>query len=208
MSTLEIVALICFIISGLFFVLSVVLFFVLDMVKVIGDLTGHTAKREIENIRSQNQKTGNKAYKPSVVNSKRGKLTDRISPSGRILENRATAIRGSVGTEKIASQKLYSGYEETTLLENGQEENSETTLLSQDNGYTSEASVMGSEANETSLLNPGAGETTVLNGQDQTTVLDSDSSADGAKLSDIDIITVDISLLQEIKLINTQEIIY
>ena len=61
MSTLEIVALICFIISGLFFVLSVVLFFVLDMVKVIGDLTGHTAKREIENIRSQNQKTGNKA---------------------------------------------------------------------------------------------------------------------------------------------------
>ncbi len=208
MSTLEIVALICFIISGLFFVLSVVLFFVLDMVKVIGDLTGHTAKREIENIRSQNQKTGNKAYKPSVVNSKRGKLTDRISPSGRILENRATAIGGSVGTEKIASQKLYSGYEETTLLENGQEENSETTLLSQDNGYTSEASVMGSEANETSLLNPGAGETTVLNGQDQTTVLDSDSSADGAKLSDIDIITVDISLLQEIKLINTQEIIY
>lgn len=208
MSTLEIVALICFIISGLFFVLSVVLFFVLDMVKVIGDLTGHTAKREIENIRSQNQKTGNKAYKPSVVNSKRGKLTDRISPSGRILENRATAIGGSVGTEKIASQKLYSGYEETTLLENGQEENSETTLLSQDNGYTSEASVMGSEANETSLLNPGAGETTVLNGQDQTTVLDSNSSADGAKLSDIDIITVDISLLQEIKLINTQEIIY
>lgn len=208
MSTLEIVALICFIISGLFFVLSVVLFFVLDMVKVIGDLTGHTAKREIENIRSQNQKTGNKAYKPSVVNSKRGKLTDRISPSGRILENRATAIGGSVGTEKIASQKLYSGYEETTLLENGQEENSETTLLSQDNGYTSEASVMRSEANETSLLNPGAGETTVLNGQDQTTVLDSDSSADGAKLSDIDIITVDISLLQEIKLINTQEIIY
>ena len=208
MSTLEIVALICFIISGLFFVLSVVLFFVLDMVKVIGDLTGHTAKREIENIRSQNQKTGNKAYKPSVVNSKRGKLTDRISPSGRILENRATAIGGSVGTEKIASQKLYSGYEETTLLENGQEENSETTLLSQDNGYTSEASVMGSEANETSLLNPGAGETTVLNGQDQTTVLDSDSSADGAKLSDIDITTVDISLLQEIKLINTQEIIY
>ena len=187
MSTLEIVALICFIISGLFFVLSVVLFFVLDMVKVIGDLTGHTAKREIENIRSQNQKTGNKAYKPSVVNSKRGKLTDRISPSGRILENRATAIGGSVGTEKIASKKLYSGYEETTLLENGQEENSETTLLSQDNGYTSEASVMGSEANETSLLNPGAGETTVQNGQDQTTVLDSDSSADGAKLSDIDI---------------------
>ena len=208
MSTFEIVSLICFIISGLFFVLSVVLFFVLDMVKVIGDLTGHTAKREIENIRSQNQKTGNKAYKPSVVNSKRGKLTDRISPSGRILENRATAIGGSVGTEKIASQKLYSGYEETTLLENGQEENSETTLLSQDNGYTSEASVMGSEANETSLLNPGAGETTVLNGQDQTTVIDSDSSADGAKLSDIDIITVDISLLQEIKLINTQEIIY
>ena len=101
------------------------------------------------------------------------------------------------------------GYtEDYNTAQNGQEENSETTLLSQDNGYTSEASVMGSEANETSLLNPGAGETTVLNGQDQTTVLDSDSSADGAKLSDIDIITVDISLLQEIKLINTQEIIY
>lgn len=208
MSTYEIVALVCFIVSGVFFVLSVVLFFVLDMVKVIGDLTGHTAKREIENIRSQNQKTGNKAYKPSVVNSKRGKLTDRISPSGKILEKRSAALGGSVGTEKIGSEKLYSGYEETTLLQNGQNENPETTLLSQENAYTSETTVLGAEANETTLLNVGVNETTVLNGPDQTTVLASGASADGAQQSDINVITVAVSVLQEIKLINTQEIIY
>ncbi len=195
MTTYEIVALVCFIISGVFFVLSVVLFFVLDMVKVIGDLTGHTAKREIENIRSQNQKTGNKAYKPSVVNSKRGKLTDRISPSGKILEKRSVALGGSVGTEKIGSENLYSGYEETTLLENGQNENPETTVLSQENTHASETTVLGG----------GANETTVLNGSAQTGV---SASADAVQQPEIAVITVAVSVLQEIKLINTQEIIY
>ncbi len=195
MTTYEIVALVCFIISGVFFVLSVVLFFVLDMVKVIGDLTGHTAKREIENIRSQNQKTGNKAYKPSVVNSKRGKLTDRISPSGKILEKRSVALGGSVGTEKIGSENLYSGYEETALLENGQNENPETTVLSQENTHASETTVLGG----------GANETTVLNGSAQTGV---SASADAVQQPEIAVITVAVSVLQEIKLINTQEIIY
>lgn len=195
MTTYEIVALVCFIISGVFFVLSVVLFFVLDMVKVIGDLTGHTAKREIENIRSQNQKTGNKAYKPSVVNSKRGKLTDRISPSGKILEKRSVALGGSVGTEKIGSENLYSGYEETTLLENGQNENPETTVLSQENTHASETTVLGG----------GANETTVLNGSAQTGV---SASVDAVQQPEIAVITVAVSVLQEIKLINTQEIIY
>lgn len=195
MTTYEIVALVCFIISGVFFVLSVVLFFVLDMIKVIGDLTGHTAKREIENIRSQNQKTGNKAYKPSVVNSKRGKLTDRISPSGKILEKRSVALGGSVGTEKIGSENLYSGYEETTLLENGQNENPETTVLSQENTHTSETTVLGG----------GANETTVLNGSAQTGV---SASVDAVQQPEIAVITVAVSVLQEIKLINTQEIIY
>ena len=202
MNTYEIITMACFIAAGVFFVISIVLFFVLDMVKVIGDLTGHTAKREIENIRSQNQMTGNKAYKPSKVNAERGKLTDKISPSGKIQQKDSMKFGGSVGTEKIASGGLNSGYEDTTLLES--QEGSETTVLySGANGAaneaTSETTVLYQGSSETTVLNPEASETTVLNGsvmQDGTTVLNENQEA------------VALCVLQEIKFISTDELIY
>ena len=209
MSTYEVITLACFITAGVFFVISVVLFFVLDMVKVIGDLTGHTAKREIENIRSQNQITGNKAYKPSKVNAERGKLTDKISPSGKIESKHSAIFGGSVGTEKISPAQQYSGYEATTLLEGQQDGDSLTTVLDPTNeNLQNETTVLNGAVNETTVLNQAASETTVLNNaEDNTTVLNNAGQIDETSVLNANIITVAVSILQEIKFINTEEII-
>ncbi len=214
LNSFQIVTLACFIAAGIFFIISVILFFLLDMVKVINDLTGHTAKKEIENIRSQNQRTGTKVYKSSKVNAERGKLTDKISSSGSIIKNDSSSFGGSMGTEKIdGSNYQNTGYEDTTMLEQGtsvlNENIEETSIL--DNGMQetsvlsygdniNETSVLsndvmappyaygGSEANETSLLSEnGINETSVLNAAD--------------------VFRINVSVDQEIRYIFTDEIV-
>ena len=127
------------ILCGAMIVTSILLFILLKIPKVIGDLTGRTARKAIENIRNQNESSGDKTYRSSLVNQERGKLTDKISPSGRLIRNPTDLLGGAMATEKIGTQQLVS--DETTVLDSGNEttvltgelENSgnETTLLSQ-----------------------------------------------------------------------------
>ena len=56
------------ILSGLMLAVTVVLFFVLRIPNVIGDLTGANARKAIESIRNQNEQPGAKRHKPSTVN--------------------------------------------------------------------------------------------------------------------------------------------
>lgn len=120
---------------------SVILFFSLRIPKVIGDLSGKTAKKAISRIREENEKTGDKAYKSSRVNIERGKLTDKISLSGRITPNDMTSGL-AMATEKI----------DTQILEAMSEGSSETTVL---NEYSAETAVLNSGmSNETTLLSP------------------------------------------------------
>ena len=102
---LKTLSLAAYIIAGVLFLIAVALFFLLDILKVYGDISGRTAKKAIEAIRLQNESTGNKAYKPSAVNAKRGKLTDKITPSGR-LKKFTDGLPISVGTEKFQTSKL------------------------------------------------------------------------------------------------------
>ena len=55
--------------SGILLVVSIVLFFLLDIPKVIGDLTGRNARKGIESIRKQNEATGDKTLEHRVVNT-------------------------------------------------------------------------------------------------------------------------------------------
>lgn len=148
--------------SALMLVVSIILFVVLRIPNVIGDLTGANARKAIENIRNQNEETGGKGYKPSAVNRERGKLTDKISKSGNLIRNPSTPIGGHE-TAKISTMKLTPqdrpadettvlGGEETTLLQ-PQGAYNETTVLQPQMGY-----------NETTVLQPQGGynETTVL----------------------------------------------
>lgn len=146
------------VLCGLMFVVSVLLFILLKIPKVIGDLSGVTAKKAIENIRNQNESSGDKTYKSSHVNKERGKITDKISPSGRLIRNH-TAQVGAMATEKIGTQRLAAN--ETTVL--GSE--NETTVLTGDlGGASNETTVLtgdlGGMANETTVLNQmGAADT-------------------------------------------------
>lgn len=101
----------------IFAVLSVVLFIVLKIPKVIGDLSGATARKAIADIRDQNIRTGDKRHKTSAVNLERGRITDRISESGniqRVGENVNTGIM----TQKIdiPTSVEMQGDSETTIL--------------------------------------------------------------------------------------------
>lgn len=139
---LQTLSLVGYILSGVFLLLAVALFFILEIPKVVGDVTGATAKKAIENIRQQNAESGDKAYKPSPVKAARGKLTEKILPSGS-LPPQTSGVGVSVGTEKISTQQIYQPeHPETTVLENASGEtmvleNTESNKQQQTNGQTS-----------------------------------------------------------------------
>lgn len=133
LQTLSIAA---YIAAGVLLLTAIALFFLLDVPKLYGDVSGRTAKKAIEAIRQQNESTGNKAYKPSAVNAERGRLTDKITPSGR-LQSQTEGLPVSVGTEKFDTSTLAPQLNETTVLE---QPAGETTVLTadlpQDSGET------------------------------------------------------------------------
>ena len=135
------------ILAAVMLAVTVLLFFVYKIPTVIGDLTGANARKAIENIRNQNESSGDKLYKTSQVNRERGKLTDKISPSGSLMRDPSGVLGGgAMATEKISTQELPQ-VDETTVLESDA-----TTVLG---------------SNETTVLgNAGAGETTVLVAED------------------------------------------
>jgi len=145
------------ILCGIMFIVSILIFIFLKIPKVISDLTGATARKAIKNIREQNEASGDKAYKVSAFNEARGKLTDKISPSGNVIQQHQMQMRG-IDTTKIDTQELQ--VDETA---------NQTTVL---DSY-----------NETSVLdNTGAGETSVLSevmSSGETTVL-SEATNDSA----------------------------
>ena len=141
------------VLSGVLLIAAVLVFIVMNIPKVISDLTGATARKAIKEIREQNEAGGQKTYKASAYNEARGKLTDKISPSGNVIQQR-NSMQHFVATTKIETQELLQdGANETTVLGGA----NETTVL----GGANETTVLGG-ANETTVLN-NFGETSVLN---------------------------------------------
>lgn len=168
---LQTLSLALYIVAGVLFLVGIALFFLLDVPKLYGDVSGRTAKKAIEAIRQQNESTGNKAYKPSAVNAERGKLTDKITQSGR-LQSQTTGLPVSVGTEKLDTSTLMPQPSETTVLA---EAANETTVLEQPVGETTVL---------TGTISP-AGETTILVNNEESS---SETVADPAKF------TVDVEM--------------
>lgn len=77
--TLSMISIIAFVLAGICLVVTLILFIYFKIPSIIGDLSGKTARKSIEQMRQNNEKTGKKSYKTSKVNEKRGKLTDSIS---------------------------------------------------------------------------------------------------------------------------------
>lgn len=133
---LKILSIVAYIVAGVLFLSAVAMFFLLDVPKLYGDVSGRTAKKAIEAISKQNKSTQNKAYTPRTVNAERGRLTDKITPSGRLqLQNDGLYV--DVATEKFNTSTLSPQTNETTILKQVADE---TTVLTndllQENGET------------------------------------------------------------------------
>lgn len=132
--------------SGLMLIATVLIFFFLRIPTVIGDLSGATAKKAIENIRNQNTSSGEKTYKSSYVNRERGKVTDKITSSGRLIKEPSELLTGAMSTEKISTQSLAdSAADETTVLGQSDTALNETTVLSQPEFTSGETTVLDCE---------------------------------------------------------------
>ena len=70
---------VAFVVSGVSLALSVFFWFFFRIPTVIGDLSGKNAKKSIAKIRANNEKSGNKSFKPSATNQERGKLTETMA---------------------------------------------------------------------------------------------------------------------------------
>lgn len=175
--SMQTISLVFYLLAGVMFISAIALFFLLKVPSLFGDITGSTARKAIETIRMQNEYSGDKANKPSPINISRGKITEKISKSGR-LQQSVTGYGGSPGTEKFATTQLSAyasvpenafGAAETTLLDPSMNETSlpdrsmnETSFLDQSMNDTS---VPEQSMNETSVISPECtpyGETTVL----------------------------------------------
>lgn len=144
-----------YILAAVFLVISIILFFRLDVVKLIGDFTGANERKAIESMRLQNENSGSSSYKSMRSNAARGRLTDKISPSGRLLHNTGGFMPASE-TEKFSTVELMPAGNETTVLSSGA---NETTVLSPG---MNETTVLSPAMNETTVLSPSMNETTVL----------------------------------------------
>lgn len=72
---------ISFALSAVFLILAVFFCIKFRVIRIIGDLSGITAKRSIAKMRENNEKTGVKIHRASSINIDRGKITDKIKES-------------------------------------------------------------------------------------------------------------------------------
>jgi hypothetical protein len=103
--TYKIISTVGFILAAVMLILVVILFFKFNILKVFGDITGKTAKKAIQSIREQNVQSGNKPYKSSPVNIRKGK-TEKMSNSSKLNKQNDIPISINEGTERNHTQKL------------------------------------------------------------------------------------------------------
>ena len=85
--------------AGALFIVTCILFFKMKILAIIGDLSGRTAAKQIQEIREQNAISGQKGHQPSAFNLERGSLTEPV--------NGRTGRRGLTGMAlKSKSQRL------------------------------------------------------------------------------------------------------
>ena len=152
---------------GVMFLVSVILFIVFKIPNIIGNLTGHSAKKAIEDIKKQQNESYviNGEANESHLNGKK-KITEKIS-TARLDRAEETTVLGN-GNSRV---------DETTILGNGNSRVDETTILGNGNSRVDETTILGdgnSNVEETIMLGyNGTEETTLLgNGRvDETAVL-------------------------------------
>ncbi len=127
LQTLSVVA---YVIAGVLLLVAIALFFLLNIPKLYGDLTGKNARKAIESIRQQNE---------GAITAKTAKGSKKSSALS------ASPTTGSFKTEKFSTTKLMESQETTILAQPN-----ETTVLSQPASETTLLSAAASA--ETTIL--------------------------------------------------------
>lgn len=176
-----IIAIVGFSLSGIALVASIILFIKMDILAIIGDLTGKTVAREIKAMRETNAASGDKHFRPSAVNMERGTLTEKVSPSAEAMRiaHVSQDLNTTGGTSKPRqsksgtvglddnftnpSSKTYELPKQTDFLPR------ETEVLSQGSELLSQGTEVLSQGTEvlsngTTVLSSG---TTVLNAEEK-----------------------------------------
>lgn len=73
-----------FVLAGVCLAFAIFAFITFKIPNVIGDLTGRNARRSIEQMRQENEKSGKKSHRPHPVASDRGTLTEQIKESKKL----------------------------------------------------------------------------------------------------------------------------
>lgn len=121
--TLSIISLVSFIIAGVCLVLAVFFWFNFRIPKVIGDLTGRTARKSIAKMRASNEESGNKSFRPSATNVNRGKLTDTMHDLNKAQPQETDSMTGEIETGVLAENRASGSNDgnSTILLDNSDE---------------------------------------------------------------------------------------
>lgn len=149
---------IAYVLTGLFFVISIVLYFTLKVPKLYSDLTGRTEKKAIAAIRQQNE---------AMMEDAAGN-TDQISSSGKLIP------QSTKKEKKQADKGIRYGNVVEKPGHSWQSATATTPLPGYGNDEDSNATTLLNVTNETTVLSPEYNETVVLSGNattDETTVL-------------------------------------
>lgn len=85
----KISTIVLFVLAGVCLAFAIFAFITFKIPNVIGDLTGRNARRSIEQMRQENEKSGKKSHRPHPVASDRGTLTEQIKESKKLSKNTA-----------------------------------------------------------------------------------------------------------------------
>ncbi|MBQ8116758.1 MAG: hypothetical protein IJ147_01645 [Lachnospiraceae bacterium] len=96
--TLQIITLILFVLSAIFFVLAACLFFAFNVPGIVGSMSGMTAKKAIENIKARNEE--NDRERVSYSRLLKDKRTEKIAASSRLIRQTGSFRHGK-NTQKI-----------------------------------------------------------------------------------------------------------
>ncbi|MBP3412992.1 MAG: hypothetical protein J6K89_06990 [Oscillospiraceae bacterium] len=183
--TLEILSIVGYILAGLFFILSVVLFFTMKVPKLISDLTGRTEKKAIAAIRQQSEQREDNVLTGNTDRIGKPDNTGRIGRSGLLSrqdkqKGKATAKKGirygNVVTKPGSAKDSEVPTAPLPVMQEIVEENLTTTLRQDEPSDETSVLSAAAEDDETTLLSAPADsdETTILSQpapSDETTIL-------------------------------------
>lgn len=164
--TINTVSIVFFVIAAVSLLVAIYAFIRFNIPQVIGELSGRTARKSIAQMRDKNDKTGNKAHRPSPSAIERGTLTDKI-------EEKSKTSKAEKNAEKNADPNA------TVPLRKGVYDDNATAPLPQNNN--SNATVpLSNNSEATELL--ADDETTVLSNAELQPNVSQNAKIDGFKV--------------------------